>query len=127
MDSSEAAVSIYREEPDSVLALRGRLHLDLARELHRTALELALTGGSVVVDCSATEFLDGWVIQILLALKLALERGAGSLRIRGESAEVRNYLGWAGMETHFPVRGAGSKAPGAARRKRPRSARKPVV
>jgi anti-anti-sigma regulatory factor len=127
MESSEAAVATYREEPDSVLALRGRLHLDLARELHRMALELALTGGSVVVDCSATEFLDGWVIQILLSLKLALERGSGSLRIRGEGTEVRNYLGWAGMENHFPVPAAGSKAPGVARRKRPRSARKPVV
>jgi anti-anti-sigma regulatory factor len=127
MESSEAAVATYREEPDSVLALRGRLHLDLARELHRMALELALTGGSVVVDCSATEFLDGWVIQILLSLKLALEHGSGSLRIRGESTEVRNYLGWAGVENHFPVPAAGSKAPGVARRKRPRSARKPVV
>jgi hypothetical protein len=61
MDSSEAAVSIYREEPDSVLALRGRLHLNLARKLHRTALDLALTGGRVVVD-----------------VKLALEHVAGS-------------------------------------------------
>jgi anti-anti-sigma regulatory factor len=127
MDSSETAVSTYREEPDSVLARRGRPHLDLARELHRMALELALTGGSVVVDCSAAEFLDSWVIQILLALKLALERGAGSLRIRGESAEVRRYLGWAGMDAHFPGRGACSEAPGAAPRKRRKSARKPVV
>ncbi|HLK19166.1 MAG TPA: STAS domain-containing protein [Bryobacteraceae bacterium] len=127
MDSSEAAFSICREEPDSVLTLRGKLHLDLARELHRMALDLAMTGGSVVVDLSAAEFLDGWVIQILLALKLALEHGAGSLRLRGESGEIREYLAWAGAEAHFPAPGLDSKAAIAQPRKKRKSARKPAV
>jgi anti-anti-sigma factor len=103
LNSSDAAVSVYHDEPDSVLALRGGFHLDLARELHRTALELAGTGGSVVVDCSQAEHLDGCAVQVLLALKLALEHGGGSLRMRGESAEVRKYLGWAGLNAHFPI------------------------
>ena len=96
MDSWETALSTYREEPDSVLALRGRLQLDLARELPRTALDLPLTGGPVVVNCSSAELLDGWGIQIRFALKLELERVA---------AEDRKNLGWSGLDGLYPVRG----------------------
>lgn len=68
LNSSDAAVYVYRDEPDSVLALRG---------------------GSRLV--------------LLLALKPALEHGGGSRRMRGESAEVRKYVGWTGLNAHFPV------------------------
>lgn len=127
MDSSEVAFSSHREEPGSVLALRHKLHLDLARGLHRMTLDLAMTGGSGVVDLSAAEFLDGWVVQNLLALKMALERRAGSLRIRGDRAEVRKYLAWAGLEIHFPPPDAELKAASPPSRKKRRKARKALL
>ena len=124
MDSveTEAAVSISREELGSVLALRASFHLDLAPELPRAALELANTGGRVVVDCGQTEHLDGCVSRILLAVKLALKQAGGSLRLRGESSEIRKYLGWAGMAAHFP----GEESPAITRKRRKR-ARKPTA
>jgi anti-anti-sigma regulatory factor len=76
----------------------------------------------VVVDCGQTEHLDGCVSRILLALKLALKQAGGSLRLRGESSEIRKYLGWAGMAAHFP----GEESPAITRKRRKR-ARKPTA
>jgi anti-anti-sigma factor len=128
LESSDAAVSVYRDGPDGVLALRGGFHIDLARELHRVALELAETGGGVFVDCSQAEHLDGCTLQVLIALKLALEQRGGWLRLKGESEEIRKYLGWAGLAAHFPVRGpsdAVTETPAAPRKRR--RARKPPL
>ena len=119
-DSSDAAISVYRDGPDGVLALRGRFHVDLARDLHQAALQLAESGGGVIVDCSQTEHLDGCALQVLMALKLALEHGGGWLRMRGESAEVRKYLAWGGLSAHFPAPAAAA----APTRKRRKTARK---
>ncbi len=129
LESSEAAIAVYRDEPDSVLALRGGFHIDLARELHQAAVQLADTGGGVIVDCSQTEHLDGCAVQVLLALKRALEQRGGWLRMRGESAEIRKYLGWAGLSIHFPTRAASDAAAEtpAPPRKRRRTARKPAL
>ena len=128
LESSNAAVSVSRDGPDGVLALRGGFHIDLARELHRVALELTETGGGVFVDCSQAEHLDGCTLQVLLALKLALEQRGGWLRLKGESEEIRKYLGWAGLAAHFPVRGpsdAVTETPAAPRKRR--RARKPPL
>lgn len=128
LESSDAAVSVYRDGPDGVLALRGGFHIDMARELHQAALQLAETGAGVVVDCSQAEHLDGCALQVLLALKLALEQRGGWLRMQGESEEIRKYLGWAGLAAHFPIRGprdGGSETPAAPRKRR--KARKPSL
>jgi anti-anti-sigma regulatory factor len=102
MDSSEDSVSAHRDGPNGVLALRGRFHLELALELHKAALKLARTGRGVIVDRSQAEHLDGGAVQVLLALKPALEQGGGSLRMRGESTEVRKHLGWSGEQDKAP-------------------------
>ena len=126
-DTVDAAITSTRDESGGLLTLRGAFHLDLAPELHRVALELSDAGGGVVVECSQLEHLDGCAAQILLALKLALERDGGSLRMKGVSREVGNYLGWSGLAVHF----ADGAPAGAAEtaiatpRKRRRSARKP--
>ena len=128
LESSDAAVSVYRDGPDGVLALRGGFHIDLARELHRVACQLTETGGGVFVDCSQAEHLDGCTLQVLLALKLALEQRGGWLRMRGESEEIRKYLGWAGLAAHFPIRApsdAVAETPAAPRKRR--RARKPSL
>jgi anti-anti-sigma regulatory factor len=127
-DSVDAAIISTRDESGGVLTLRGAFHLDLAPELHRVALELSDVGGGVVVECSQMEHLDGCAAQILLALKLALERRGGSLRMKGVSRKIDDYLIWSGLAVHFAdgAPGAGAaEAAIAAPSKRRRSPRKP--
>lgn len=102
-----------------MLALRGRLRVELARDLHQAALQRAETGGGVIVDCTQVEHLDGCAVQVLVALKLAMEQSGGWLRLRGESAEVRKYLAWGGLGAHFPP-----PVPAAAAAEKPRKRRK---
>jgi anti-anti-sigma factor len=122
-DSTTAAVSVSRDGPDCVLALRGGFHLEHARELHAAALQIAETGGGVVVDCGEAAHLDGCAVQVLLALKKALEQSGGSLRMRGASDDVRKYLRWAGLAAHFPDDEAAHSAVEAPASGRPRKRR----
>jgi len=120
---AEESVSVSANESGSVLTLSGSFQLLQARPLHEAALRLAATGGNVVVDCAAAAHLDGCAIQVLLALKLALEHVGGSFGLLGASEDVRNYLGWAGVTSHFRSSDAGDTAP----RKRRRTVRKRSV
>jgi len=124
--SGEAGVSISRNESDSVLKLHGSLQLDQARQLHEAALQLAASGGAVVIDCAEAAHLDGCAVQVLLALKLALERAGGSIRMTGIAPEVSQYLVWAGVAEHFGVAGP-AEAVAQAPRKRRRAPRKRAV
>jgi len=126
-ESTEAAFSFSRTESGGVLELRGGFHLDLARELHQTALQIADAGGAVVVDCRQVEHLDGCMVQVLLALKRALEQGGGSLGLRGASEEIRKYLGWAGLAGHFAAPGSEDSKTTAGPPKRRRNSRKPAA
>jgi anti-anti-sigma factor len=123
---AEANISLSQNESESVLRLRGSFQLELARPLHEAALQLASSGGNVVVDLSQAAHLDGCAVQVLLALKGALERAGGSLRMSGASQDVRKYLGWAGVAAQLGCE-VGEPAPAARAGKRRRSARKRPV
>jgi len=120
---AEGSVSVSANESGSVLTLSGNFQLLHARPLQEAALQLAETRGNVVVDCSGVTHLDACAVQVLLALKFALERGGRSLGLLGASEDVRNYLGWAGVTAHFASRESGEAAP----RKRRRTPRKRSV
>ncbi len=129
-DSTTAVVSVSRDGPDCVLSLRGGFHLEQARELHAAALQIAETGGGVVVDCREAAHLDGCAVQVLLALKAALAHTGGSLRMHGASDDVRKYLGWAGLAAHFPDAEAVHstiETPASGRPRKRRASRKRVV
>lgn len=109
----EPSVSVSNNETATVLRLRGSFQLELARPLYEAALQVAASGGNAVVDCRAAVHLDACAVQVLLALKIALERAGGRLRLSGASDEVCKYLQWAGVAAHL-VRGEARGAPGAA-------------
>lgn len=114
-ENDEANVSLHRTESECVLALRGALQLEVVGRLHEAALEIAQMPGSVIVDCAQVAHLDASAVQVLLALKLALEGGGGSLRLRGVQKQMESYLTWAGLTAHLPCQ---DEAPAPPRRKR---------
>jgi len=103
LDQEAASVSIDRTESHPVVVLRGSFNIALAKVLHEAALQIAETAGRVVIDCKEVVHLDGCAVQVLLALKLALESHGGSIQLKGASEEVLKYLGWAGLSSHFPI------------------------
>jgi anti-anti-sigma factor len=101
VNSSEAGVSLSVEGGGSRLALSGSIQLELARQIHQAAVAAADSSNDVLVDCSAAEHLDGGTLQILLALKKAVEGTGRRFRLDGASEQVRRYLAWSGLADHF--------------------------
>jgi len=100
-DVDSPGVSLAQSGTGLVLALRGDLNLELAHRIHDAALEGLQASGNLIVDCSAATYVGGPVAQVLLALERALQQVGRSLEIRGASEDVRRYLGWAGLQSHF--------------------------
>ena len=130
-DTTEADISVSRSESECVLKLQGSLQLEIGRRLHEAALEIAANDRNVIVDCSQLAHLDGSSAQVLLALKLALERANGTLSLRQVPEPVEKYLGWAGLTAQFPrVAAADAGRPSSdprAPRERKRRPRKPAL
>lgn len=102
----ETELSVSRTGADCVIALRGAFQLKSAARLHQAAIEAAKSGAPVVIDLREAEHVDGTAAQILLALKIVVARSGGSLRLRGASDSIRQYLAWGGFGEHFQGDGA---------------------
>lgn len=127
VNPAEGSISVSKNKSDFVLKLRGSFQLEHARPLCEAAVQMAGEAGSVIVDCSEVEHLDGCAVQVLLALKIALERAGGSLRMSGGREDVRKYLAWAGVAPHFGCGEAAETTAAAGPRKRRKTARKRPV
>lgn len=79
------------------LPLRGTVGVALAPALRARALELAEDARDVTVACDEVEHLDATALQLLVALRRAVEARGGRFALAGVPDAVRHYLTLAGL------------------------------
>lgn len=81
------------------ICLSGTLDVSRARELHSIALQLAEAGTDVAIDCTEVCRMDTSAVQILAALRIALERTGNSCAVVNLQPDVREHLTTVGLIT----------------------------
>ena len=66
-------IDVTAQDGKPVLVLCGTIDVTLAKELHKTACQLAERGQDTAVGCKSIEYIDLSALQILLALKEELK------------------------------------------------------
>ena len=88
------------------LVLAGELNLDAAIQLRDVALSAVAGGGEVGVDWRDAGHVSAGALQVLLALRAALDARGQVLQIAGDNPGVRRTLELAGLSRLFPIREA---------------------
>ncbi|MEX0150989.1 MULTISPECIES: STAS domain-containing protein [Microbacterium] len=93
-------VDIDSRDGATVVAPRGRLTMVSARSFRETVTdEIARTGGSVVVvDLSATEFIDSSGLGALVACLKTARQSGGDLRLAAPTEQVTMVLGLTNLD-----------------------------
>lgn len=84
-----------------VVELRGVYDIARAREFHAQALEWCESTGDVVLDCAGAERTDTSAVQILLALKSAVEGTGRSFELRNVPDPVLTF--WTSIGASVPL------------------------
>jgi anti-anti-sigma regulatory factor len=96
--SGSEAISVGPDaDGRAVLIMRGRLGTADAGPLWQAARELLAGGKDLLLDCRELEHLGGAPMQVLLALRLELERRGARLALSGLSPGVTRTLAFAGI------------------------------
>lgn len=74
-----------------VVELRGVYDIARAREFHAQALEWCKSTGDLVLDCAGAERTDTSAVQILLALKGAVEQSGRKFELRNVPDPVLTF------------------------------------
>ncbi|MBM3714529.1 MAG: STAS domain-containing protein [Actinobacteria bacterium] len=93
-------VDIDSRDGATVVAPRGRLTMVSARSFRETVTDkIARTGGSVVVvDLSATEFIDSSGLGALVACLKTARQSGGDLRLAAPTEQVTMVLGLTNLD-----------------------------
>jgi anti-anti-sigma factor len=86
-----------------LLVLAGEMNLDAARQLRDAALGVVAGGREVGVDWRAVEHVSTGALQVLLALRSALDTCGHRLHVAGDNPGVRRTLETAGLSGLFPT------------------------
>ncbi len=87
-------------------ALSGVLDINRVSDLHEFALQLVETGADVEIDAAEIERIDTSVVQILLALRNALQRRGCKLVFSSISTSVREFLRTVGVVEELQLKDA---------------------
>ena len=93
------------------LPLRGTVGVQLAPALRSRALELAEDHRDVTVACGEVEHLDATALQLLIALRRAVEARGGRFALADVPDAVRHYLTLAGLSGLAPAPHDASRTP----------------
>ena len=93
------------QEGLAVLSVNGEHDLSTASELRRRLNALISTGESLVVDLSATSFIDSSILGVILSARgRAVEAGLGFEVAQGDCSQtVARVLEVTGLRTQLPV------------------------
>ena len=95
IDFSERAPAMTERGQAARLQLAGLVGFAHAVDLRDRAVALASGGGDVVVDCAGVTHLDTGAVQVLLALRIAVEEQGLRFAMEGLPAELAERLtGW---------------------------------
>jgi anti-anti-sigma factor len=106
IDHEVFRVEVRPSESCDVLVLAGELNLDAVRQLTEAALGLVAGGKEVGIDWREAGHVSAGAMQVLLALRAALDARGRALRVTGDNPGVRRTLELAGLSQLFPVRDA---------------------
>ena len=97
----EGAMILVRQAGEGLteLELSGEVNVFSAAQLHEEAMRLADQGCEVLVAAEQLTGLDAAIVQVLLALKMALGRQGRRLQFRGVTEELGETLRIAGLES----------------------------
>lgn len=88
-----------------LLILAGAISLDAARQLSDAALQVLGGGREVAVDWSQAGHVSAGALQVLLALRAALDARGLVLSVAGDNPGIRHTLELAGLSPLFPAAG----------------------
>lgn len=89
-----------------VIAVKGEVDL-LGYEILRSALQRALDeSNSVVVDLSATQFMDSTGLNVLISASRRAAEDGGHVKIRGADARLRKLFEISGARSILEVEGS---------------------
>lgn len=99
-------VEVRPSETCDLLVLAGEINLDAVSPLRAAALEAAAGGRDIGVDWRDAGHVSAGALQVLLALRAALDARGQVLQIAGDNPGVRRTLELAGLSRLFPIREA---------------------
>jgi anti-anti-sigma factor len=91
---------------ETVVALSGRFTFSIRnafRDVLTNQVETMNTGGCVVFDLAAVEFVDSAALGMLLLARKAAQTRSGSIAIRGASGQVRRMLDVSRFDSLFTI------------------------
>ena len=99
-------VELQAAESRDRLLLAGEINLDAASQVREAALAALAAGRAVEVDWRDAGYVSAGALQVLLALRTALEARRQVLHLAGDNAGVRRTLELAGLSRLFPTQEA---------------------
>lgn len=98
-------VSLIEQDDAVVVRLAGHARMEDAMALHQLVAQANRTK-RLAIDWHAAEFVDGCVLQVLLAAQRSLLQRGLSLTVDQDNAGVRQYLRLSGLSEYFPLQPA---------------------
>jgi anti-anti-sigma factor len=96
-------VEVKPSESCDLLLLAGEMNLDAASQLRDAALGAVAGGRQVAVDWREVGHVSVGALQVLLALRSALDARGQVLHVSGDNPGVRRTLDLAGLSGLFPA------------------------
>ncbi len=97
MSAPESQISLWDDQRRSVLRLNGSFGVAEAEELRRAAIELSGRETDLHVDWSEVTQVDVSIVQVLCALRAAVNGSGRSISISPPGEAVLGYLQSAGL------------------------------
>lgn len=105
-DTDGPAVRLEVSDGAIVLRLVGVINLCVAADLHAAALRALDAGGPIIVDWAAADYLDVSALQVLIALRRALEAEGRRAWARGTPDWLPRHLALVGLAEFVPESGS---------------------
>jgi anti-anti-sigma factor len=96
-------IKIQPAESSDSLVLEGDISLDAANRLREAVVDAAARDREIEIDWRRVGHMSAGALQLLLALRTALETRGRVLRVVGDNPGVRSTLELAGLSRFFPL------------------------
>jgi anti-anti-sigma factor len=97
-------IEIRPTESYDLLVLSGEITLDAAGHLREAALAAAAGAREVAVDWRDARHVSAGALQLMLALRAALETSGRALSVAADNPAMRRTLEVTGLSQLFPIR-----------------------
>jgi anti-anti-sigma factor len=95
--------TVSDDKKTATIKISGRFDFSLHNDFRKAYKDIAVTGGSYVVDLKGTDYLDSSALGMLLLLKEYAESHSSKVKITNASDSIREILNIASFDKLFIV------------------------